>query len=98
MNFLVVKTRKFFPKPATFSRASRVQSSNTMSTDETLLRYGGGLDPFKDAGVTEVVHVHMQQQGRRKITIIQGLPEAINMNRVLRYLKKVRSCFFLWPN
>jgi translation initiation factor 1 len=34
----------------------------------------------------------MQQQGRRKITIIQGLPEAINMNRVLRFLKKTLNC------
>lgn len=58
-------------------------------------------DPFNDVGPNEIVtsepaldiHIRIQQRNARKcITIVQGLPEKLNMKKVLQYFKRNFCC------
>jgi translation initiation factor 1 len=58
-------------------------------------------DPFADTGEDEskasnkedIVHIRIQQRnGRKTLTTVQGLPDDIDPNRVLKVLRKDFAC------
>jgi translation initiation factor 1 len=41
---------------------------------------------------TNKIHVRIQQTGRRKLTIIQGLDDDLDHKRIMKAMKKVFNC------
>ena len=61
----------------------------------------GGFDPFAGmtmtqqaavAGPKEKIHVRMNKQGRRCVTLIEGLDDDLDQVRIARAMKKAFSC------
>ena len=47
----------------------------------------------KGPGAVSDVHIRIQQRnGRKCLTIVQGLPQNLNMKKVTQYFKKVCHC------
>ena len=55
-------------------------------------------DPFNDTGIDtthlskEKIHVRLQDQKNRKLTIIEGLDEDLDQERIAKAMKRVFSC------
>jgi len=51
------------------------------------------LDEFLlDNQEKRYVHLRLQHNGRRKITLIQGLNEDFDFKKIIKYIKKASSC------
>ncbi|OMH85690.1 Protein translation factor sui1 [Zancudomyces culisetae] len=66
-----------------------------MSDFQNLKKY----DPFADTGETDniepqgYIHIRIQQRnGRKTLTTLQGLPEELDLKRLLKAFKKVFAC------
>lgn len=61
---------------------------------DTMASFGTNMpNDFEESTVTNYVHIRMQQRNKRKcLTIIEGIPEDIDLKKILRYFKKTYSC------
>mmetsp|Transcript_30904 Transcript_30904/g.69815 ORF Transcript_30904/g.69815 Transcript_30904/m.69815 type:complete len:119 (-) Transcript_30904:615-971(-) len=58
-----------------------------------------GLDPLADeeeaqpTSKSDLIHIRVQQRnGRKCITTVQGLPDALDMKKIVKAIKKAHSC------
>jgi len=55
------------------------------------LNIENNINNFDDF-IKKPIHVRVQQQGRRKITIIQDLESDLDLKRICKNMKKIFSC------
>lgn len=70
-------------------RFTSSQKITTIETGDGIIGFGGA-DLFKEAGEENLVHIRvLSRNARKKITIVEGLPEKLNLKKALSLLQKV---------
>ncbi len=56
------------------------------------LNFGNSIDFSSTSAKTEKIHIRLQTQGKRKLTIIQDLDSDLDLIRICKNMKKIFSC------